>query len=427
MIESPGTHVRKPVRRRLKTSTSNAGTAVKTDGVAQALDPLLDSQIQAEASVAGSLSAQQTHLQNAGASLNGPESFAAAPNGLDGMADSLSNLFDSFQKLAADPANFGRRRAVVRSAQKVAALFNQAATRLNGLENSLNSSIKEDVDRANQELADIASLNWLILEARAAGGAFNAMTARRTQCLESLSSCVKIEATTQPDGSVNVSIAGVTMVCGSATPDNLATHPDKDGNLRIQAQNAGTVLKLDGGCIAGKIAARDGGLAGLQKGINTLAAQLITRVNTIYNSGRDLNGGTGQDFFTGACASDIGVNSAVAGDLSQLQTAGLATAHGDNAVAQELANLGGRNLQDLDNKTFLQSYTQTISKLGQTIALVNDDLTSSLVVTQMLANERGLPRDASVEKEKADLQRYRQAYSVSAKMMSELEGMTPVE
>jgi flagellar hook-associated protein FlgK len=49
------------------------------------------------------------------------------------------------------------------------------------------------------------------------------------------------------------------------------------------------------------------------------------------------------------------------------------------------------------------------------------------VVTQMLANERGQAHDVSLDDEKADLRRYRQAYAVSVKMMTALNEMTPVE
>jgi flagellar hook-associated protein 1 len=421
MIESPGIIVRKPARRR-------QAARVETVVAAEAFDPLLDAHIQAEASVAGSLTAQQINLQNAGACLQEPINFATAPNGIEGMAASLAGLFDSFQNLASDPANFGRRRAVVRSAQKVAAQFNQAASRLNGLENDLNASIQKDVILANRNLADIAGLNWLIMEALASGGTSGLLAGRRAQSLETLSGCVSIDAAPATDGSVNVDIGGVTMVRGAATPDSLATHPDQNGNLRVRAQNAGTPLTVDGGSIAGKIAARDGGLAGLQKGLNLLAAQLITLVNTIYNSSHDLDGGTGRDFFTGACASDIGVNAAVADDPSRLQAAAAAPgAHGNNTVAQSLAKLGSRNVSDLGNQTFAESYAQTVSKLGHTLSGINDDLMSSQVVTQMLANERGQAHGVSLDDEKTDLRRYRQAYAVSVKMMTTLNEMTPVE
>ncbi len=75
----------------------------------------------------------------------------------------------------------------------------------------------------------------------------------------------------------------------------------------IKAQNAGTPLTLSSGSLEGNITARDGALSSLQTSVNTLASQLITKVNSIYSSGYDLNGNTGASFFTGNDASDIAV------------------------------------------------------------------------------------------------------------------------
>jgi flagellar hook-associated protein 1 FlgK len=408
MIGSPRTLVKKQVRQQL---------SVPAAAVAKTREPLLAAQIQAEASVAGALAAQQHNLQNAGACLL-PIRFSDSPNGLNGLAADLSNLFDSFQTLAGDPANLPLRRSVVRSAQEVAAQFNRASSRLNALKFDLNASIQKDVLRANQGLNDIAGLNRRIMEAQAAVRAAGLLTGQREQHLEALSGCVNITVAPRPDAGVNVSIDGVTMVSGAETSDNLATYPDKNGNLRIQAPNTGMRLKLAGGSIAGKIAARDGGLADLQNGLDTLASQLIARVNSIYNSGCDLDGGTGRDFFTGGDASDIGVNNIVADDPSQLRA---------GAAALALAKLGGRNVSDLGNQTFSQSYAQTVSELDNTLSSVNDDLSSSQAVTQMLANERGAAHGLSLNDARAELTRYEQASAISAGMITTLDEMFPMQ
>jgi flagellar hook-associated protein 1 FlgK len=381
------------------------GRGVEAALLAEARDPLLDAQIRAEASVASSLAAQQTNLQNAGICLDELIRFSAAPNGLNGLDADLSKLFSSFETLSGDPANVPLRRRIVRSAEDIAAKFNRASSRLDGLKNDLNASIQEDVVRANQDLSDIAGLNRRIMESQAWGGRAGTLAGQRGQHLKSLAGRVNIIATRRADGGVNVSIGGVAMVCGAKTPDSLATYPDQNDNLRIQAQNAGTRLKPAGGSIAGKITARDGGLAGLQSGLNALASQLITRVNSIYSSGCESNSGAGRDFFTGTGASDIGVNSTVADDPSQLQAVGAAPAL----------------------ETFGQSYARTVTNLGGALLKVSDDLSSSRAVTQMLANERDSARGVSLGAEWTDLQRYRQACAASAQVHATLIEMLPVQ
>jgi flagellar hook-associated protein 1 len=381
------------------------GRGVEAAVIAQVRDPLLDAYLQAEASVTGSLAAQQANLKNAGTCLDELVRFSAAPNGLNGLDADLSNLFSSFEALYSDPASVPLRRGIVRSAQDVAAKIKRASSRLDNLRDDLNASIQKDVVRANRNLDDIAGLNLQIIEAQASGESVRALIEQREQCLETLSGCADIIATRRADGGVNVRIGGGAMVLGARMPDCLATYPDKNENLRIQAQNAGARLKLAGGSIAGKITARDGGLAGLQNGLNNLAARLIARFNSIYRSGRDLKGGTGRDFFTGSDASDISVNSTVAGDPSQLQAGGAAPAL----------------------ETFGQSYAQTVSNLGGTLSKVSEDLSSSQAVMQMLANERESAHGVLIGDELASLRRYEQACAVSAQTNATLNEMLPMQ
>lgn len=395
------------------------GMDVMTVGaIAAVREPLLDAQIQAEASLAASLAAQKDNLQNVGARLGETISLSATPNGLKGLAAELSGLFESFQSLAKDPSNVPLRQSVVRGARDVAAQFNRAASRLQSVKWDLDASIQKDVIQANRALAEIARLNERIFETRAAGKPAGSVLTRREHCLETLSAYASITATPKSDGSIMVRIGGVIMVFGAEVADNLATYPDKHGHLRLQAQDSGRRLKLKGGSIAGKIAVRDGALAGLQHGLDTLAAQLIARVNATYNSGVALNGGAVRDFFTGADASDISVNNAIAGDPARLRV---------ERAAQNLARLGQSNVSGLGHQTFGQRFAQTVSEFDTALTNINDDLTGSRAMKQMLANERLAARGASLEAEMANLTQYEEACAGSAKVIAVLDKMLSMQ
>jgi flagellar hook-associated protein 1 FlgK len=365
---------------------------------------LLDAQIQAEASVVGALAAQRANLQNAGACLEELIRFSAAPNGLDGLTADLSNLFSPFEILCDDPSNLPLRRSVVQSARDIAAQMNRAACRLSALKNDLNDTIQKDVVQANRDLSDVASLNQQIVDAQVWAGRVAILADQRGQYLERLSGCVNIVATVQTGGNVNVNIGGVTMVSGPETPDCLATYPDANNNLQIQAHNAGARLKLAGGSIAGKISARDGVLAGLQNGLDKLASQLIARFNSIYSAG------PANDFFIGNSAADICINKIVVDDPSCLR-AGL---NRSRKAAPALESFG-------------QSYAQTVSDLGSTLSRVSEDLISSQTVTQMLTNARASDNAVSIEDELTDLQRYRKACAVFSIMRTALYKMPAMQ
>ena len=190
------------------------------------------------------------------------------------------------------------------------------------------------------------------------------------------------------------------------------------------AKNAGATLSsFTGGSIEGNIDVRDGALATLQTSVNTLASQLITQVNTVYSAGVDLNGNSGQNFFTGADASDIGVNSTVVNDPSTFQASGTAGAAGDNSVALALAQLANQPVAALNNQTFTQNYAQTVGALGSALSSVNDQVNNSTAVSQMLSNQRASVSGVSTDDEMTNLVQFQKAYQASAELITTVNQM----
>jgi flagellar hook-associated protein 1 FlgK len=213
------------------------------------------------------------------------------------------------------------------------------------------------------------------------------------------------------------------MVSGATQSDSLATYDSGGGQLQIEAQNAGAPITLSSGSIEGSITARDGALSQLQGSVNTLASQLITQVNNIYSPGYDLNGNTGANFFTGTDASDIGVNSALANDPSQVQASGVAGAAGDNKVALSLAQLANSNISGLNNQTFSESWAETVGALGNTISSVTSQVNDSASATQMLQSQRQSVSGVNIDQEMTNLMQFQKSYEASAQLITTLNEM----
>ena len=408
----------------LETPAGEEGTGVTAGSITEVRNALLDSQITAENSVTGSYTAQQSALQNAeaylGEQLTNTSSGTSSPNGL--TAD-LSNLFDSFSSLSTDPSHQATRQTVIQSAQQLTDQFNSVSSSLSQVQSGLNTSIENDVASSNQDLNTIATLNQQIVLATAGGGSADQLVDTREQTLEDLASKANISTSTNPDGSVNISIGGVAMVTGGDAVDSLQTYNAGNGQILVQDQNGATPLDITGGSIGGNITARDGALASLQSSLNTLAGQLITSVNSVYSQGYDLNGNTGQNLFTGSDASDIGVNSALVSDPSQFQASGTAGDNGDNTIALSLAQLGSQTQAALSGQTFSQSYAGTVSDLGDAISSATDQLNTSQAVSTTLTNQRSSTSGVSIDQEMTNLLQFQKAYEASAKLVSTVDAM----
>jgi flagellar hook-associated protein 1 FlgK len=403
------------------------GTGVEAASIQQVSNQLINGQIQSEASVGGYWNSQQTALENAQTQLDeflnlSSSSTSSSTTTSTDLSDQLNSLFNAFQSVATSPTDSTARQSLINTAQTLASSFNQASQNLSALNSQLNTSVGGDVTSANQLLSDIASLNGQIAKATASGGTANDLVDSREADSENLAKLVNTQTTANSDGTISVSIGGQELVSGSKLSDSLATYADADGNLLVQTAASATPLTLTGGSIQGTIDARDGALATLRGGLDTMASTLITQVNGIYQNGYDLNGNSGADFFTGSDAGDIGVNSALLTDPSQVQAAG-ANAPGDNTVALALAQLGSQSLTALNNQTFSGACSLDVENFGDALSNANDQVTNYNSVNTMLLNQRDSVSGVSLEEEMANLITYQKAYETSAQIISTVNQM----
>jgi flagellar hook-associated protein 1 FlgK len=351
-------------------------------------------------------------------------SSSTSTTSAQGLASQINKLFSAFQGVATDPTSLSQRQALVGKAQSLAGSFNQIATRLTAVNSNLNSSISTDVDSANKLLSNIASLNAEITRTeKATGSIANDLRDSRQQKLEGLAQLTNLQTSTATDGTLSVTIGGVTMVSGAKLSDTLQAYDGGGGQLQVRAATAGTSLTLTGGSIAGAIDTRDGALAKLRTNLDSLAAQIIGQVNSVYTTGYDLHGNTGASFFTGTNAATIGVNSNLATDPTQVQAAGVAGATGDNTVALALARLAQQTVGALGNQTFSDAYGRIVTDLGNSLSNANDQVANHESVTTMLSKQRDSISGVSMEEEMTNLMTFQKAYQASAQIISTVNAM----
>jgi flagellar hook-associated protein 1 FlgK len=403
------------------------GTGVQVTTIQQTRDSLLDSQVRDENSVGSYWTAQQSALNNTqtelGELLGSNASTASGTDTSTGLSTQLSDLFNAFQSVASDPTSLAQRQTLISQAQTLASSFNQASTRLSGIQSNLNTSIQDDVNSANQLMSDIAQLNGQISVAEAGtNNTANDLRDLREQKLETLSNLGNFQVTTSADGTLSISGGGTQFVSGSQVASSLATQ-DRQGNLFVISTADNSDVSFSTGSIQGKIDVRDGALSDLQKGLDTLASQLISQVNSIYSKGYDLNGNTGADFFTGTGAADIGVNADLQADPSQVQAAGAAGATGDNSVALALGQLATTAQAGLNNQSFGDAYGLLVNSLGNSLSNANDQVTNSQTVSNMLLTQRDSVSGVSMEEELTNLMNFQKAYQASSQIITTVNQM----
>jgi flagellar hook-associated protein 1 FlgK len=415
----------------ISTTIGPEGTGANAVAIQQVVNAILNNQIQSQQSTSGYWSAQQTALQSAQTSLNeflngtGSTTSSTSTNSTTdtGLSGQLSSLFADFQSVATSPTSVAARQQLISDAQTLAATFNQINTQLDASRASLNTSLSNNVDSANQLLSGIADLNKQISTADFNGATPNDLLDEREQDLENLSTVTNITTSAGTNGAVDVSIGGQTLVSGNQVLDTLKTFDAGGGQLLVQTATGGATLTLTGGSMQGTIDARDGELATIQNSINTLASTLITQVNTIHSGGFNLTGTNGANFFNGLDAATITVNVALASNPSLIQASGTATANSDNSIARQLADLASTTQSGLNNQTFGDSYDETVAGLGDSLQTANDQVNNQTAVTNMLTTQRGSVSGVNVDEEMTNLMSFQRAYEASAQLVTTLNTM----
>ena len=420
--------------RSLGTSIGQQGTGIDATGIQQLRSTLLDQQMISDLSVSSATKAEQQAMQMAQAGLGQLVDQSASDTqgttassgvaGQTGLTETISDLFSGFQDLATQPSQSEARQGLLVTAENLAQRFQQIDLRLKQVNGSLNESVKADVTSANDLLEDIATLNQSIARAEQGNqGSANDLRDSRQQKLEALAKLVKIDTADAGQGRVEVSVAGATLINDTGLVDRLEAYDPGTGQLGIRTQAGGAPLTLTGGSLHGTIEARDVDLAKLQSGLDQLAATMITEINTIHTAGFSLTGTTGEVFFSGTGAADIAVNQNLSDNPALIQASGSAFERSGNQIALALGKLSTTTFAALGDRTFSQSFAQTVTTVGQTLDSLNTESETQSNVEQMLTAQRDAISGVSMDEEVTNLLKYQKAFQASAKLISTVAEM----
>jgi len=406
----------------IPTPVGTIGTGSQVVRIQQIVSDLLNGQIQSNESNLGYQQGKQTALQSAQDVLG---EFLTSTDGTNtsGLSKQLTDLFSAFQGVAASPNSIPARQALIGAAQNLATSFNQVGKQFSDLKNSLNTSLNSDVSSANDLLASIADMNSQISSTEASGGSANDLRDKRELALENLSKLADISTSTDSLGQINVSIGGQALVTGRQVNDTLKTYDAGGGQMLVQTATGGASVNITRGSIQGTIDARDNDLGGLQTKLDTLAANLISAVNTVHSGGYSPSGTTGANFFSGTDANTISVNQALVNNPSLIQTSSSAAATSGNDVALQLAQLANSAQAGLSNQTFGDFYGGAVAGLGSALSNANDQIANQQAVSDMLTTQRGSVSGVNLDEEMTNLLSFQRAYTASAEVLKTVDQM----
>lgn len=222
------------------------------------------------------------------------------------LASSLQDFFNSVQGVADAPTSAAARQVMLSEGGNLVSRFRQLSQGLQGVGDRIDGQIQTTVDEINNLASAVAGLNDDIAKAfsQSGGQTPNDLLDQRDALLDELSQRVAVSVVPTDNSVVNVFIgSGYQLVLeNQASTLNAASAGQDKTRLDITAVNSnGSVSitnQIKGGQLSGLLEVRDEVLLASQNALGQIGIGLAAVFNQQHHQGMDLNGLTGQDFFT---------------------------------------------------------------------------------------------------------------------------------
>ena len=361
----------------------------------------------------------------------------------NGLQETMNKFLNSWTELSKDPTSASCKSSVLENADSMLGAFNEMATTLLTLRESMANNVRDGVDDVNNLASQIATLNDQILQMETRNVEASDLRDARDLLIDNLSALVNITTSEMDNGMVNVYVSGVSLVSGNKAKEMEAIGLGTTTNpLKVQWKGLNEEVSLTGGSLRFYLDEADplgvdaiattpydwsttadkSVLTTMTNGLNDLLVTFATAVNDIYNSTH----AAGQDFFTtiDAAASmglkNVQVNAAYEADYTQIKANSDGTA-GNNDISKDIGVLSSKSgLYQCDGifmnmNTFYSSFVSWLGTTGDTATA--NYTTQSGLLTQIQTQRSGLS-SVSLDDEMSTMITYQHAYSASARVMN---------
>lgn len=273
----------------ITTGSGSIGQGVNVVTIKRQYDAYLTGQVNTAQTQVSNLSTLASQLSQIDVMLADPDA---------GLSPALQSFFAGVQQVSSNPSSLPARQSMMTSAQTLVTRFNNLDARLTEIGDQLNGRITSAVADINSYASQIADLNQRIVLAQSGyAQSPNDLLDQRDQLVNELNKLIKVNTSTNGDGSFNVFIgSGQQLVIGGKTVEMTAQASSSDlTRIAIGLQTAGGVQELPdsliiGGELGGLVSFRSQSLDAAVNELGRVAASLALTFNAQYSLGMDLSG-----------------------------------------------------------------------------------------------------------------------------------------
>ncbi len=377
--------------------------------VEQIRDRLLESHLQSETQDLGRWQATSHWMRQV-------ENFFMTDGEIP-LNTTLGRFWDSWQDLANDPTSDAARETVRQRAESLAFEITTIRQQLTDAGYQINQQMRDDISEINTNLENLASLNRSITIAEADGQTANALRDERYRIVSELSEKINVQAIESSDNEFILSMSGIELVHGEHASLLEVQETVQDGQPRIVASQGNETLPINSGELAGLAEVRDDVLPELLDQLDAMTSSLISQVNSIHQTGYNLEYQTGIDFFAGTDSSNIQVTLRA----EQIATSASASSLSDNTVALNIAQLRISGQVGENGKTFEEYFADTVVQVGIiTQKAIRFEQNQTYMVDALKEQQQSIS-GVSLDEEMTSLIQFQRAYEAAASYLSTVD------
>lgn len=362
-VNTPG-YARREVRVGSTSAGANAGVTLagSAAGVSRIKDLFLQGRLntyQSGLSGADTLSRYHTEIESL---LNEPAD--------NGIGAAITQFYNQWQTLAAQPEDTATRNALLSSAQSLADAISTLQRNLGDMRQAISLELKDSVSSANDLISQLAQNNRLVDQAATAGQEPLDLEDNRDDLLRRLSELIGVTDQTPNEAKATLSMGGVNLVAGVNFVSLVAPSSAAEG-LRINVGDGTAGVQAAGGKIGALIDLDRNVIADYMARLDALAQTLMSTVNAVHAQGIPLSGRF-TEMTAGNAVRDLNGSGNAADDL--LAQAGLSFDVSAGALTINVADASGsvtaRTIQIDPARQSLRDVADAINAVGHVNATV---------------------------------------------------------
>lgn len=333
----------------------------------------------------------------------------ALNDGDSGVGVKLTAIFTSANALSGNPTDATQRQSFLYAIQDAAGAINKTAASLSTVNATIATQAGNSVAQVNDALSALTRVNLALKMAPQGTSGRAGLEDQRDTLIGTISDKLGIDVSLDQNGSATIRMNdnhGPVLLDGSSvTPAALTLQVSGTGTLSMAVVDNGTTTAVSpaSGALAGYVAAANQ-VVGRQQQLDALAVDLAQKLNSWNAQGTDLNGNAGAALMSGTDAASLAL---AVTDPNLIGAANAATPNGNLLAISSLRGATGPEAQ----------WQAMVNDQALRVQSAQTQATSAASAKDSAYSDLDNVSGVDLDNEAADLMRFQQAYSASAKIL----------